>query len=324
MAVFEVKDLSLHYLTRFGKKIQAVDTVNFSMEEGEVLGIAGESGCGKTTLVSGCMGLFIPPLHPTGGDVRIKGESLMDRTPEDIRKNVLSTKVSMIPQSALNALNPTRKVKDAAADLILSHEDTDKSRKELYPRIRERFSILGMDTDRVLNSFPIQLTAGEKQRSVIGIATLLNPGMVIADEPTSALDVSTQKKIISMIFDLLDQKIFSTMMFITHELNLLRHVADRIAIMYAGQIVELGTTEQIVFDGRHPYTQALMGSILSATKEVRDHKPQSLEGAPPNLANKMVGCRFAPRCSVAREDCKYTEQEIRIVGDREVRCKYAE
>jgi peptide/nickel transport system ATP-binding protein len=324
MAVFEVKDLSLHYLTRFGKKIQAVDTVNFSMEEGEVLGIAGESGCGKTTLVSGCMGLFIPPLHPTSGDVRIKGESLMNRTPEDIRKNVLSTKVSMIPQSALNALNPTRKVKDAAADLILSHEDTDKSRKELYPRIRERFSILGMDTDRVLNSFPIQLTAGEKQRSVIGIATLLNPGMVIADEPTSALDVSTQKKIISMIFDLLDQKIFSTMMFITHELNLLRHVADRIAIMYAGQIVELGTTEQIVFDGRHPYTQALMGSILSATKEVRDHKPQSLEGAPPNLANKMVGCRFAPRCRVAREDCKHTEQEIRIVGDREVRCKYAE
>ncbi|ERP32170.1 ABC transporter ATP-binding protein [Chitinivibrio alkaliphilus] len=324
MAVFEVKNLSLHYRTRFGKRIHAVQDVSFSMEEGEILGIAGESGCGKTTLVSGCMGLFIPPLYPTSGDVLVRGESLMGRSPDEVRENVLSKKVSMIPQGAFNALNPTRKIKDLAADLIMSHEKDTVSRKDLYPRIRERFSILGMDTDKVLNSFPIQLTAGEKQRSVIGISTLLNPGMVIADEPTSALDVSTQKKIIGMIFDLLDKKIFSTMMFITHELNLLRHVADRIAIMYAGQIVELGTTEQIVFDGRHPYTQALMGSIMSVDENEKDKKPESLEGAPPNLANPIEGCRFAPRCKVAREDCKHTEQVIRMVGDREVRCKYAE
>ncbi len=323
MAIFEVKDLRLHYLTRFGNQVHAVAGVSFSMEEGEILGIAGESGCGKTTLVSGCMGLFIPPLKPTSGDVLVNGESLMNRTPEDIRKNVLARKVAMIPQGAFNALNPTRRVKDMALDLIDSHEQKG-SKEERYQRIHDRFTILGLDVDRVLNSFPIQLTAGERQRSVIGISTLLNPQMVIADEPTSALDVTTQKRIIKMIFELLDKKIFSTMMFITHELPLLRHVADRIAIMYAGEFVEVGTTEQVIFDSRHPYTKALMGAMLSADKDQKKRKPVKILGAPPNLAHEIKGCRFAPRCPVAREDCKVEDQVIRIVGDREVRCKYAE
>ncbi len=323
MPIFEVKDLRLHYLTRFGDKIHAVDGVTFSMEEGEILGIAGESGCGKTTLVNGCMGLFIPPLKPTSGDVLVEGETLMGRTPEDVRENVLARKVSMIPQGAFNALNPTRKVKSLAMDLIKSHEKGG-SREENYKRIYDRFNLLGMDTDRVLNSFPIQLTAGERQRSVIGISTLLNPKMVIADEPTSALDVTTQKAIIKMIFDLLEKKIFSTMIFITHELPLLRHVADRIAVMYAGEFVELGTSEQVVFDARHPYTKALMGSMLSAEPGQKQKKPEFIDGAPPNLANPISGCRFAARCPVVKEDCAREEQEIRIVGDRQVRCKYAE
>src|SRR4030042_7034048 len=122
MSIFEVKDLRLHYLLRYGDKVHAVDGVSFSIEQGEVLGIAGESGCGKSTLVNGCMGLFIPPLYPTSGDVLVEGESLMNRTPKDIRKNVLARKVSIIPQGAFNSLNPTRKVKDFAADLIRSHE----------------------------------------------------------------------------------------------------------------------------------------------------------------------------------------------------------
>ncbi|KMQ52161.1 Oligopeptide ABC transporter, ATP-binding protein OppD [Chitinispirillum alkaliphilum] len=323
MSVFEVKDLHLHYLTRFGKKIHAVSGVSFSMEEGEILGIAGESGCGKTTLVSGCMGLFIPPLYPTSGDVLVGGESLMNRTPDDVRQNVLAKKVAMIPQGAFNALNPTRKIRNLAFDLLQSH-GIKGSKKELHDKVFERFELIGLDTKRILNSFPIQITAGERQRCVIGISTLLNPKMVIADEPTSALDVSTQKRIIKMIFDLLDKKIFSTMMFITHELPLLRHVAHRIAIMYAGEIVELGTTEQIVFDGRHPYTKALMSSTLSAEPGQKEQKPTVIEGAPPNLANPISGCRFAERCPVAKDDCKKNKQEIRIVGDRQVRCQYAQ
>jgi peptide/nickel transport system ATP-binding protein len=323
MAVFEVQNLSLHYLTRFGQKIHAVTDVSFTMEKGEILGIAGESGCGKSTLVNGLMGLFIPPLYPTGGEVRVAGESLMNRSPKDIRENVLSRKVSMIPQGAFNALNPTRKVKDIAADVMAAHmKDIDK--KHIYARLRERFDLFGMNTDKVLNSYPIQLTAGERQRSVIGISTLLNPQMVIADEPTSALDVTTQKVVIKMIFDLLEKGIFSTMIFITHELPLLRHVADNIGIMYAGEFVEMGKTEQIVFDPRHPYTQALMGAMLSAEPGQKQKKPTAIEGAPPNLAKPIEGCRFAERCPVAKPECKKNKQTIRIVGDRQVRCEYAQ
>jgi peptide/nickel transport system ATP-binding protein len=323
MPIFEVDNLHLHYLTRFGDKIPAVSGVSFSMEQGEVLGIAGESGCGKSTLVNGCMGLFIPPLWPTSGDVRVAGESIMGRTPKDVRKNILGRKVAMIPQGAFNSLNPTRKLKDQAADMIISHEgNIDKA--SIYERLRQRFDLIGLETDKVLDAYPIQLTAGTRQRSVIGISTLLNPKMVIADEPTSALDVTTQKAVIKMIFDLLDKQIFSTMIFITHELPLLRHVANRIAVMYAGQFVELGTTDQIIFDPRHPYTKALMGAMLSAEPGQKTRKPVAIEGAPPNLAKPINGCRFAERCPVARPECKVNNQEIRIVGDRQVRCAYAE
>jgi peptide/nickel transport system ATP-binding protein len=323
MAIFEVENLGLHYLTRFGQKIHSVTDVSFTMEKGEILGIAGESGCGKSTLVNGLMGLFIPPLYPTGGDVRVAGESLMNRSPKDVRENVLSRKVSMIPQGAFNALNPTRKVKDIAADVMAAHmKNIDK--KHIYDRLRERFDLFGMDTERVLNSCPIQLTAGERQRSVIGISTLLNPQMVIADEPTSALDVTTQKVVIKMIFDLLDKGIFSTMIFITHELPLLRHVATNIAIMYAGEFVEKGTTEQIVFEPRHPYTKALMGAMLSAEPGQKQRKPTAIEGAPPNMANPIEGCRFADRCPVAKASCRINKQSLRLVGGRQVRCEYAE
>ena len=328
--VFEVDNLSLYYLGRFGDKTHAVTNVSFSMKQGEILGIAGESGCGKSTLVSGLMGMCIPPLYPESGDVRVRNEkgemeSLMHRSISDVRANVLAQKVSMIPQGAFNALNPVRKIKDIAADVIAAHQQPGKAldSKEIYDRLCERFDLFGMDTKRVLNSFPIQLTAGERQRSVIGISTILNPQMVIADEPTSALDVSTQKEVIKMIFDLLDKGSFQTMIFITHELPLLYHVADNIAIMYAGEIVEKGTAEQVVKDPRHPYTKALMGAMLSTEASQRSRHPVAIEGAPPSLRNKIVGCRFAPRCKMACEDCKKNTQNLRVVGDRDVRCDYA-
>jgi len=323
--ILEVNDLSLHYLTRFGQKINAVTDVSFTMKQGEILGIAGESGCGKSTLVNGLMGLFIPPLYPTGGDVLVEGESLMNRTPENVRENILSQKVSMIPQGAFNALNPTRKIKDIAADVIAAHSSIKTiNRQEVYARLRERFDLFGMETERILNAYPIQLTAGERQRSVIGISTLLNPKVVIADEPTSALDVTTQKVVIKMIFDLLEKNIFSTMIFITHELPLLRHVSHNIAIMYAGEFVEYGTAIQVVHDPRHPYTKALMGAMLSADSEQKSRKPTTIEGAPPSLTKKIVGCRFAERCPSARSECKQKTQNMRTVGERLVRCDYAE
>ena len=319
--VFEVEDLRAHYLTRFGQKIQAVDGVSFSLKAGEILGIAGESGCGKTTLVSACMGLYIPPLHLSGGDVRIEGKSILGVDSETNRRDILGKKISMIPQGALNSLNPTRKVKDLASDMIRSHDEAN-DKKALYERLRERFQKLGMPADEVLNSYPVALPAGMKQRVVIGISTLLDPRVVIADEPTSALDVSTQKSVIKLLFELMDQGIIGSMLFITHELPLLRHVASRIAVMYAGEFVELGTTEQVIFDPRQPYTKALMGSMLSAEPGHRGQKPVAIEGAPPNLAHPIQGCRFAQRCPSKRADCTVNRQGLRIAFDRQVRCDH--
>jgi peptide/nickel transport system ATP-binding protein len=321
--IFEVDNLRAHYLTRFGQKIQAVDGVSFSLKPGEILGIAGESGCGKTTLVSACMGLYIPPLHLSSGDVRIEGKSIIGMDVETNRRDVLGKQIAMIPQGALNSLNPTRKVKDLATDMILSHDET-ADKKAVHARLRERFKKLGMPADEVLNSYPVQLPAGMKQRVVIGISTLLDPRVVIADEPTSALDVSTQKAVIRLLFELMDQGIIGSMLFITHELPLLRHVSNNIAVMYAGEFVEVGNIEQVIFDPRQPYTQALMGSMLSAEAGHRGKKPVSIEGAPPNLAFPIKGCRFAERCPVVHADCKENQQVIRIVKDRQVRCQYAE
>jgi len=321
--VLEVADLSLHYVTRFGTRVQAVEDVSFQLEEGEILGIAGESGCGKTTLVSGCMGLYIPPLYRTAGDVRIDGKSIVGMTPEQNRREVLGRKIAMIPQGALNSLNPTRKIKDLAADMVLSHEERAE-RKELDERLRERFEQIGLQATQVLGSYPVELPAGIKQRVVIGISTLLNPKVVVADEPTSALDVSTQKSVIRLLFDLMDRGIVASMLFITHELPLLRHVSSSIVVMYAGEFVEVGKTEQIIHDPRQPYTKALMSSMLSAEPGQRGKKPVAIEGAPPNLALPIVGCRFAERCPSVVPNCKSKQQKIRILAERQVRCDLAE
>lgn len=321
-AILEVDDLRLHYLTRLGKRVQAVDGVSFQLQPGEILGIAGESGCGKTTLVSGLMGLLMPPLHLTSGAVRIAGRDILRLPPAEVRRSVLGRDIAMIPQGALNSLNPTRKVRDLATDVILAH-DEGADRQAIQDRLRERFTRIGLEADAVLNAYPVQLPAGMKQRVVIGISTLLNPRIVIADEPSSALDVSSQKAVIQLLFNLLDEGIVSSMVFITHELPLLRHVAGRIAVMYAGQIVEIGTTEQVIFDGRQPYTRALMGSMLSAEPGQKSRKPVAIEGAPPNLGEPISGCRFAVRCPVAQSDCAQREQVLREVAGRHVRCHHA-
>jgi len=321
--IFEVDNLRAHYTTRFGQKIQAVDGVSFSLQPGKILGIAGESGCGKTSLVSACMGLYIPPLHLSGGDVRIEGKSIIGMDIETNRREVLGKKIAMIPQGALNSLNPTRKVKDLASDMIRSH-DEQADKKQIYARLHARFQKLGLPAEEVLNAYPIQLPAGMKQRVVIGISTLLDPRVVIADEPTSALDVSTQKAVIRLLFELMDQGIIGSMLFITHELPLLRHVSNDIAVMYAGEFVELGETEQVIFDPRQPYTKALMGSMLSADPGHRGQKPTAIEGAPPNLAHPIAGCRFAERCPMQKPSCQESQQVLRLVGARQVRCQHAE
>ncbi|MBD3242276.1 MAG: ATP-binding cassette domain-containing protein [Chitinivibrionales bacterium] len=321
--VLQVDGLSLHYRTRFGEVVHAVDDVSFSLAEGEVFGIAGESGCGKSTLVNGVMGLLLPPLYRTAGHVRIDGMELFGMSAPQLRRDVLGVKVSMIPQGALNSLNPSRKVRDVAVDMVRSHEP-GRSRREIHERLRERFEAIGLDP-RVLGAYPVELSGGMKQRVVIGISTLMNPRVVIADEPSSALDVSTQKAVIELLLDLLRRKVIGSMVFITHELPLLYHISNRIAVMYAGQIVEVGTRDQIIHDPRHPYTRALMQSMLLAEPGTRGAETIALAGAPPSLYELPAGCRFAPRCPMVHADvCPHTAQQLHSVGEREVRCQYAD
>ncbi len=262
-----VDNLGVHYKTRFGQTVQAVDGVSFSLAQGKVFGIAGESGCGKSTLVNGVMSLFIPPLFYSYGSVVVDGEDITKYDSERLRVEILGKKISMIPQGALNSLNPTRKVKHFATDVMRNHEK-NLSKAEIYDRLEDRFEAIGLDP-RVLNMFPIELSGGMKQRVVIGISTLMNPHVVIADEPTSALDVSTQKSVIRMLLDLMERKIFGSMIFITHELPLLYHVADDIAVMYKGKFVEVGESDQVIFRPRHEYSKQLMEAItkLSTTGE---------------------------------------------------------
>lgn len=321
--MFNAENLSLHYRTRFGQEIYAVDDVSFSLNEGEVLGIAGESGCGKSTLVKGCMGLFMPPLHLTSGDIQVAGNSIVGYSNEKLRRDILGMRISMIPQGAMNALNPTRKIRDLATDMVKSHKPEMK-KEEVYGLLKERFQLIGLDADRVMGAYPVELSGGMKQRVVIGTSTLLDPELVIADEPTSALDVSTQKSVIELLFKLIDAGIIKSMIFITHELPLLKHVADKIAVMYAGEFVEAGETESVLFDSRHPYTKALMNSMMLAEDVDIDKKIVALEGAPPKLDRPPQGCRFTERCPVAQSDCGSTLQKMRTVAGREVRCKYAE
>ncbi len=321
--LFEVENLRAHYRTRFGETIHAVDGVSFTLNAGEVLGIAGESGCGKSTLVSAAMGLFQPPLHYTSGAIRLEGVDLVKLDKESHRRDILGRRIAMIPQGALNSLNPTRRVRDFAADAVLSHFP-EMRRNDIKAKLRERFARIGL-SERVLDAYPVQLSGGMKQRVVIAVSTLMNPKVVIADESTSALDVSTQKSVIEMIFDLMDKDIISSMIFITHELPLLSHIANRIAVMYAGEFVEIGDTRQVIDDPRHPYSQALMHSMLLAEPGARDEKPVTIPGAPPNLQEPPEGCRFSERCPVARQGvCELTRQELIPVAGRQVRCQYAD
>lgn len=254
-----VDNLAVHYKTRFGKNIQAVKGVSFDVDYGNVLGVAGESGCGKSTLVNGIMSMFNPPMYHTHGAVVLDNDDITKYRDDKLRTEILGKKISIIPQSAMTSLNPTIKIKNFAKDIMKNHEP-QMSKAQIFSRLKERFKFIGLDP-KVLEAYPIELSGGMKQRVVIGISTLMDPSVVIADEPTSALDVSTQKSVILMLKDLIKKRIIGSMIFITHELPLLYHVADDIAIMYEGEFVELGTKDNIINRPTHPYSLKLINAI---------------------------------------------------------------
>jgi peptide/nickel transport system ATP-binding protein len=317
--ILEVNDLSTKYITRYDEDVYAVDNVSLKVVETKSLGIAGESGCGKSTLALSLMGYYFPPLHYTNGEIIIDGRTISGMEPDEVRKTILGREIAYIPQAAMNALNPTRKIINFVEDVLQAH-DMYVHKKEIYERARSLFETLGLPAE-VLQKYPVELSGGMKQRTVIAISVILFPKVLIADEPSSALDVTSQKMVIKMLKQLLETGFISSLIFITHELPLLYNVTDEIMVMYAGQIVEQANAKEAVFDPLHPYARGLMGSIIVPEEGLRDVKLTAIPGVPPNLKNPPSGCRFAERCKYVRKECTAYSVDLReLEGSRAYRC----
>ncbi|MDY4192089.1 MAG: ABC transporter ATP-binding protein, partial [Oscillospiraceae bacterium] len=252
-------------------------------------------------------------------------KNISGMSPDAVRKNILGEEIAYIPQAAMNALNPTQKIIRFIEDVIRAHEPK-ATKKDIRDLATERFLKLGLPAD-VLDRHSVELSGGMKQRTVIAVSTILSPKVLIADEPSSALDVTSQKMVIKMLRDMMETGFIKSMVFITHELPLLYNVTDDIMVMYAGQIVEYGSAKEMVFDPVHPYSKGLMGSIIVPEEGIRGKKLEAIPGTPPNLKHPPAGCRFAPRCKYATEECQAGHIPVRNFGEGRMmrcRCKEAE
>jgi len=300
MPLLEVKDLRVYYYTLKGV-VKAVDKVSFSVEKGETLGLAGESGCGKSTLGFSLLRLVPPPGRIVGGKILFEGMDVTAMPEDKLRREYRWKRVSMIFQGAMNALNPVKTIGDQIAEAILAHEE-NVTKREALERAAELLKMVGIEPRRI-RSYPHELSGGMKQRVVIAMALALNPPLVIADEPTTALDVVVQAQIMNLL-KRLKKEYGMSMILISHDLALIAEIADKVAIMYAGKIVEIGTAEQIYNNPKHPYTQGLIRSVprLRGAKRL-----EWIPGQPPDLRNPPPGCRFAPRCPYAMDRCRREE-----------------
>jgi len=294
--VLEVKNLHAYYSTR-GGDVKAVNGINFILKKGEIIGLVGESGCGKTTAALSILRLLPQGGQIVDGEIIFKDTNLMDLSDKefnDIRWNG----ISLISQGAMNALNPLLTIGEQMIEGIIRH--TDMTKKEALEKSKGLFELVGIDPERIMN-YPHEFSGGMKQRAVIAMALGCDPDIIIADEPTTALDVIVQAQILKLIKDLKDQ--FQTsMILITHDLSVVAEIADKVAIMYAGEIVESGTVEHIFYNPLHPYTQGLIHAFPSIKQS--EFEVVSIHGSPPNLINPPKGCKFHPRCSELSIECK--------------------
>jgi peptide/nickel transport system ATP-binding protein len=321
--MLDVRELTTKYITRFQEDIYAVDHVSLKVEEGNSLGIAGESGCGKSTLALSLMGYYFAPLHYSSGEIIIDEQNITGMDPDVVRKKILGNEIAYIPQAAMNALNPTQKVIHLIEDVLKANTGYS-NKEEIYELAKGFFEAVGLPAE-VLEKYPVELSGGMKQRTVIAISVILNPKILIADEPSSALDVTSQKRVIKMLRDLMEDGLIQSMIFITHELPLLYNVTDDIMVMYAGQIVEKASAKEAVFDPLHPYSRGLMGSIIVPEEGLRDVKLTAIPGVPPNLKDPPKGCRFAERCKYVKPECTVLSVGFRnIGGGRGYRCIFSE
>ncbi|MBF8436202.1 ABC transporter ATP-binding protein [Halanaerobiaceae bacterium Z-7014] len=312
--VLEVKNLKAYYDIMKGK-VKAVDDITFNLKKGEILGLAGESGCGKSTLAS----TFIyrkKPLKYISGEVDLVGNKIMEMREKEFKKLRLNT-ISLIPQYALDAFSPTKKVKQYIFDLARQHGV--KTDKNFLNKVKERFELVNLD-ESTLNRYSIELSGGMKQRVIMVISTILDPDFLIADEITSALDVSSQRFVATMLANLRDLEIIKSAIFITHDISILYQIADRIMIMYAGNLAEIGPTDDIIDNPCHPYTRALIDSLPKVGVQYKDNRLSGIKGTPPHLLEIGEGCRFRKRCSYEIDECKETPKREFVAADHFVAC----
>jgi len=302
--LLRVRNLRIYYSTPRGF-VKAVDGVSFEVKKGEVFGIAGESGCGKSTLVHSLI-LRKPPMTHKGGKAIFKGKDLMKLSREEARK-IQYKELSIIPQYAMNALNPTKKIKDIVWDLAREHGMQDK--KEVEKLLKERLSMVKL-SPKVAEMYPVELSGGMRQRATMVVSTLLNPDLLIADEVTSALDVTTQRVVIELLHHFMEEGIVKSIIFVTHDLALLRQIADRVMIMYAGKVVEIGSMEEVLESPAHPYTQLLLNSLPRMGVHYKRERLRGIPGYPISLLNPPEGCRFYTRCPYAMQVCREVEPEL--------------
>jgi len=309
--VLEVRDLSVIYRTKAGD-VGAVKDVSFDLAKGEFLGIVGESGCGKTTLLFAVAQLLSHPAEITGGSVRYKGVDLTELSEAQLA-TIRWKNLSLVMQSAMNALNPVKRIGAQFSDAMRAHGSTPN---EIAERSVEVMRMVGIDPIH-LKSYPHQLSGGMRQRSMIAMAMLYTPDLVIMDEPTSALDVVAQRSLMVQIKELQERLGFA-IIFVTHDMSLVSHYSDRLMVMYAGEVAELGTTRTVFDTPRHPYSIGLLDAFPSIHG---DKVPLTgIPGSPPNLASPPDGCRFAPRCPRVIERCKAAPIDLFRVEDVLVRC----
>jgi peptide/nickel transport system ATP-binding protein len=315
-AVLNVKNLKAYFFVEMGA-VKAVDNVSFDLLRGETLGLAGESGCGKSTTAYALLNLLPYPGRIVEGEIVLDGEDLAQKTPEEMR-DIRWDEISMVFQGAMNALNPVLRIGDQIVEAILLHEDTTGD--EAWKKMEDILEVVGVDPTRASN-YPHEFSGGMKQRVMIAMALVTEPKVLIADEPTTALDVTVEAQVLKLLKSL-QEKFQLSVILITHDLATIAEACDRVAIMYAGKIVEFADVVTIFKERLHPYTEGLIRSVPSLLgTEHLVHIP----GSPPGLIEPPSGCRFHPRCPIATEICVQQEPEFRELKERHyTACHHAE
>ncbi|WP_048717041.1 ABC transporter ATP-binding protein [Bacillus sp. 522_BSPC] len=307
--LLEIKNLSTFYKSIEGP-VKAVDEVNFVLERGENLGLVGESGCGKTTIIKSIMRLLPRGAYSTG-EIIFDGNNLLTLSLSDMRK-VRWKDISIVSQSAMNALDPVYRVGNQITEAILNHSSISK--KEAWERAEELFALVGIEKTRLLD-YPHQFSGGMRQRAIIAMALALNPAVIVADEPTTALDVVVQAQILRRIRDL-QKQLNSSMIMVTHDISVVAETCQKVVVMYAGKVVESGSVEVVFGNPYHPYTMGLKNAFPDIKGEKFDLI--SIPGYPPDLIDPPKGCRFADRCPFATYICQTSQPDNKEITEGHV------